>query len=141
MKVLGDLMVAVEVLVPVGFEVAVKIVEPNDLVAADDVDFFIGAFHAQRLKQSSCDPLPGKRIALWIRKARNPPDRSIPGRDDCGCLIRKKVDARQAKLAVPRIVFRTLKNVDSERPVFVAANDRSRELLRIVGGAAANEAA
>ena len=140
-KVFRDLMVAVEALVPVRFVVAVEVVEPNDLIAANDVDFFLNTFHAQRLKQSSSNPLPGERFAFRIGETVDSPNGSVPRRYDRGPGVRQKVDSCQSQLAVPRVVGWAFKNVDCKRTSIITAQNRRGEFFRIVDWPAAFVAA
>ena len=88
-EMLGDLMIAVEVLIEVGLAVAVQVVEADDLVAAADVDPARDDLQAQRLEQPGGDPLPGeapRRLDRARRPARRrrprcrPPHGGRPGR-------------------------------------------------------------
>ena len=57
-EVLGDLMVAVQALVEVGLPVPIQVVQDRELVAAENVNFFVHDLQAERLEQAARNPLP-----------------------------------------------------------------------------------
>ena len=92
-EMLGDLVVAVEVLVEVDFVVAVQVVEPDDLIAAGDMNFFINDFEAERLKETGGDALPAEMISS---NAAHEPDFAQPGAHCGGIVVAEKVEAAKA---------------------------------------------
>ena len=76
----GSCCVVVEVLIKVGLAVSVEVVEPDDLVAAADVDLAPDDLQAQRLEQARGDPPPGEPLLRSI-DALDEPDVAVPGAD------------------------------------------------------------
>ena len=75
-----DLHVVVEVLVEVGLAVAVQVVQPGDLVAAEDVDLVVDDLQAQRLEQARGEAPPRELLELVV-DAGDDPDVAAPGAD------------------------------------------------------------
>ena len=76
----GDVIVAAggceisagEVLIEVRFAVVVQIVQPRDLVAAEDVDLIVDDLHAQRLKQAGRKALPRDGVQVGVEAVQEP---------------------------------------------------------------------
>ena len=62
MKVLCDLVIAVEALVEVSFAIAVQVAQNHKLIAAGDEDLAIDNLDAERLKEARGDALPGQGV-------------------------------------------------------------------------------
>ena len=118
MEVLGDLMVAVEVLVEVGLAVAVQVAEDRDLVAAADVDLTVDDLHAQRLEQPRRDPPPGQSPGLAVDPA-DQPDVAVPGAEHGLLAAGQEVEAGEPHLAEPGIALGMRQDIDGERPVVI----------------------
>ena len=71
-EMLGHLRVVVEVLVEVGFAIAVKIDKAGDLIAAKHVDLLIDDLQSQRLKQSTGDAAPSELAESLAEPLDNP---------------------------------------------------------------------
>ena len=111
-----DLAVVVEVFVEVGFAVAVQVVQAGDLVAAQDVDHPVDDPQAQRLIQAGGEALPCEVIELVVDAADDPnvaADGSRWRRPPSG----KKVDAREAEVALPGVVVGSGERIDDIGPL------------------------
>ena len=119
-EVLGDLVVAVEVLVEVGLAVAVEIAEDHDLVAAARRRCFPSRTFrpsgwnspdAIRCQESSPD---GASSPL------DEPDIAVPGADRGLMAAVEEVEPGQPQLAEPRVVLGKSERIDGERTVVAA---------------------
>ena len=81
MEVLGYEEVVVEALVEVDLAVAIRVVQPGDAVAAQDVDLLAHHLDAQGLEQAGGDALPGD-VLQCVVDAAHQPDVAAPGGDD-----------------------------------------------------------
>ena len=128
MKVLGDLMIAVEAFVEVGFLVAIEIAQHHELIAARQVNRVIDPLEAERLKQARGDAFPLQRrgfLALLRGiiepfKARDNPDVAIPSTSGQAIAAGKKIEPRESQLAEPRIGDGIGEHVRHERFVLIA---------------------
>ena len=57
-KMLGDLVIAVEALDEVGFAIAIQIPQDGDLIATGDIDLVVDDLEAERLKEAAGDSSP-----------------------------------------------------------------------------------
>ena len=91
--------VVVEVFVEVRRTVAVQIVQARDLVAAEDVDFFIHDLQAQRLEKARGEA-PPRQLGELVIQAAHHPHVAVEGADRRAA-VGEKVEAAEEGLGVP----------------------------------------
>ena len=108
--------VVVEVLIVVDLAVAVKIVQPRDLIAARYVDGLIDNLDAERFVQAGSDALPGNLVHLAAESVHEP-DVAHPRTHGGPSPVLEKVEPTQAHPRVIRVVQWRGDRVDGEGPV------------------------
>ena len=88
--------------VEVGFAVAIRVVEPCELVAAEHEDDVVGHDEAERLVEAGRDATPADALQVGV-EARDPPDISLD-RADRRVAIREEVVAAKEHERAPRVV-------------------------------------
>ena len=99
--------------VEVGFAVAVGVVEPGELVAAEHIHDVVDHDEAERLVEAGRHPPPPHALELGV-EAGDPPHVAL-NRADRGVAIGKKVVPPEKHQAAPRVVDRERDRVDGIR--------------------------
>ena len=122
--------------VGIGLAVAVHIIEPRDLVAAEHEHRVVGDHQTQQHVEPRRDPSPADGLKRGVEPL-HPPDVPL-GRADCRVPIREEADAPKKEQRLPRVVERRPDRVDG---VGAARAGRAAggEDLRPLAGAALEE--
>ena len=137
-EVIGDLMVAVHVLIEIRLAVAVEVPQRDELVAARDEDFGAAELDPERLKETGGDALPRHGVGATI-DAVDAPDVAVP-RAHHGLLAPgEKIHAARAHAGAPRIALRQGEALPRKRALRLAAHDGRSDDVGPMGGAAARE--
>ena len=99
--------------VEVGFAVAVRVVEPGELVAAEHIHDVAGHDEAQGLVEAGRHPSPANVLELRI-EAGDPPHVALD-RADRGVAVREEVVPPEEHERAPRVVDRQRDRVDGIR--------------------------
>ena len=102
-----------EILVEIGFTVAVEIVQSSNLIAAQHIDLPVTHLETERLKKAGGETFPAKVAELLIN-ARHAPDITV-NRADIGRAIGSKVHTCQEHQGFPRIVIGNRQRIDGEK--------------------------
>ena len=100
----GQFPIVVEILVEIGFTVAIQIVQSRDLVMANHVNTIPDNFASQRLMQTRRKPLPSQMLKFFI-DPRNDPDIAAPRRQCSSMTVGKKVERANPHPRVIRVFF------------------------------------
>ena len=128
-KVFGHLMIVVEILVEIGFAVAIQVVEASDLIAAADIDLLVDDLQPQRLEQTGGDSLPGQLIQISVNP-RDHPDVTVPRAEGGSPAVGKEVEPAEAQPRLPRVLHRRGDRVDHVGPVVFAQRSSGCEPFR-----------
>ena len=123
--------------VEVGFAVAIRIVEPGELVAAEHEDDVVVHDEAERLVETGCDATPADALQLGV-EARDPPDISL-NRADRRVAVREEVVAAEEQERAPRVVEWRRNRVHGVRVAACTERASGREYLWPLTRAALHE--
>ena len=108
-----------EALVKVGLAVAIQVVQPGDLVAAEHVDLALGDDQAQRLVQARGKPLPADVLERLVEPL-DAPDVALH-RAEHRRAVGEEVVVAEEEQGLPGVVERRLDRVDRRRATSRAA--------------------
>jgi hypothetical protein len=113
--VAGEDRVVVEVLVEVGLAITIEVAQARDLIAANHIHFVAYNTHAERLKESAGKTTPRDFFELVIN-AGHDPHLALRGADG-GASVRKKIEAAEQRVRLPRIFLRLADAIHDVGPV------------------------
>ena len=99
-----------DALVEIGLAVAVQVVQPGDLIAAEDVDLAVGDDQAERLVQAAGEPPPAHVLERLVEPV-DAPDVALH-RAEHGRAVGEEVVVAEEQERVPRVLKRRLDRVD-----------------------------
>ena len=103
-----------EALIKIGLAVAIQVVQPRDLVAAEHIRLAVGDDEAQGLVQARGKALPAHFFERLVEPL-DAPDVSLD-RAEQGRAVGKEVVVAEEEQGVPGVVYRRLDRVDHVRP-------------------------
>src|SRR3954464_2535071 len=110
-KVLGDLVVVVEVLDKVKLAIAVQVAQAHQLITAGDKQFVAAELHSERLEKSTRKTPPPQRRRRGSHYAVHSPEVAVPCGDDGGFAIGREIKATWSHPALPWIFHRQRESV------------------------------